>query len=118
MANPLLGAIVEAGGPGYEWNAQRAPRLAEQQRNALTFQQGQEDRARKLAQEQDDKRLAAVREDLASFYMLPDDNARQQAWQSGFAQHYGAQPTEDWRQSVGEFIRSNPGILGPELSQK
>lgn len=89
-----------------------------QGRQNMLFDQGQQDRQQAIQKQQQQKALEPIREDLATFLILPDDNARQQAWQGGLAQHYGADPSVDWKQAVGAFVRSNPGVLGPEVTNK
>lgn len=86
-----------------------------QQRNVLFEQQG-EDRQRAMQQEQQNKQLQTVREDLAS-YLMASDQAKPQVW-AQLAPKYGQDPATDPNTIIPQFIQSNPGILGPEVSQK
>lgn len=126
MANALLlgeaARLGDAQGVGVLANsmAQGQDMAAQRQRmnqNALSQQWAGEDRNKMQAQEQEQKRLASIREDYAQFMSLPDDSARDQVWQSGLAQHYGQDPNSDWRPAIMQLTQQ-PGFLPPEVAER
>ena len=105
-----VGVLADARAQGQNMAAQRQQMG---QQNAL-FQQQQQDRQREMQMRQQEEQIAPLREDYARFMGLPDDNARNQAWQSGLAQHYGQDPNSDWRPAIQQLTQ-RPGFLPKEL---
>lgn len=106
--------------PDYAGAFERGQGIAENQnvmqRNALTFNNQQDDRQRKMQQEQEAQENGRKREALAGYFMTPPE--QRGAYYQSVAGQFGLPADGDHQQIVGEAVRSNPGLLGPELSGK
>lgn len=126
MASPqILNALMQGGidpvaRPNWDQKRLAGQQINESQqqmgqRNML-FQQQQEDRQRQMQAQQQEQQNAQAREALAGYFMTPPE--QRGVYYQSVAPKFGLPPDGDHAQIVGEAVRSNPGLLGPDLSAK